>query len=459
VVTFDDRVEHPADLGDGLVPATDRNRYRAVEHLARVEARGGTMLLEPLRAGLRLLAGSAVDEHRDRVLVLVTDGQVGNEDQVLREIAPLVGRTRVHAVGIDTAVNAGFLGRLAAVGAGRCELVESEDRLDEAMENIHQRIGAPVVTGLTLSADGLSLVDDTRTPAKLSAIHAGVPLVVAGRYRGPASGTLTLRGRTGDDREWSAAVAVQPRAERAVAQQWARAPLRDLEDRHVTGGRDLAAQIVETSLRYGVLCRFTAFVAVDTEVVADGEPHRVVQPVELPAGWQPSSAGAPVFTRAAFAAPIGTAHFTTSLAAPAPPPFAAPGAPMMAAPARSRRPAGPSGYATADATPASVPDASLRAIVAVEVERLREATSLHRVERRRLLADLSSRLVVLVDPNDPAQRPVVEALRLMRSADVDRTWPEIIRLLAEFAGDGAGRPRSAGSARPEKPGRRGSFWR
>ena len=42
-----------------------------------------------------------------------------------------------------------------------------------------------------------------------------------------------------------------------------------------------------TSERFGVLCRFTAWVAVDDRVVTEGgEPHRVIQPVEMPAGWE-----------------------------------------------------------------------------------------------------------------------------------------------------------------------------
>ena len=49
VLTFDDRVDRPAGLPAGLVEASDRNRYRAVEHLARVDARGGTEMLSPLR--------------------------------------------------------------------------------------------------------------------------------------------------------------------------------------------------------------------------------------------------------------------------------------------------------------------------------------------------------------------------------------------------------------------------
>ncbi|NKE64055.1 VWA domain-containing protein, partial [Lentzea sp. PSKA42] len=277
VITFDDRVERPAELGTGLVAATDRHRFRAVEHLAAVQARGGTEMFEPLREGLSLLADAS--EGRDPVLVLVTDGQVGNEDQVLRDIAPVINRTRVHAVGIDTAVNAGFLGRLVARGAGRCELVESEDRLDEAMAQIQRRIGAPVITDVVVSPE-------SSLPRQPSAIYPGVPLVALGRYRGPAPDSFTVRGRTRDGADWQETVAVRQHAEPAVRAQWARAALRDLEDRYATGDRAVESVIVQTSLRFGVLCRFTAFVAVDERVVSDGTVHRVVQPVEQPAGWE-----------------------------------------------------------------------------------------------------------------------------------------------------------------------------
>jgi len=80
---------------------------------------------------------------------------------------------------------------------------------------------------------------------------------------------------------------------------WARAHLRDLEDRyaglpgHHTGElARMERQITDVSLRYGVLCRFTAFIAVDSRVITDGGvPHRVTQPVELPAGWDLAGRG------------------------------------------------------------------------------------------------------------------------------------------------------------------------
>jgi len=462
VVTFDHEVGHPADLGEGLVAATDRNRYRAVEHLAGVDARGGTELLAPIRDGLALLGRS--DDQRDRTLVLVTDGQVGNEDQILHEIAPLVGRTRVHAVGVDTAVNAGFLGRLAATGAGRCELVESEDRLDDAMEHIQRRIAAPVVTDVVVSAEGVDLVEDARRPA---AIYPGVPLVVSGRYRGTASGGLAVRGRTRDGQAWDVVVPVEHRDEPAITAQWARAELRRLEDAYVAGDSSLEPTIVATSLRFGVLCRFTAFVAVDSEVVADGEVHRVVQPVDLPAGW---SAPAPVPQFSGFVGfappaapapggmpmPLASAPDFAAMPVSAMPPAGSPPPPPAAAPRMAKRAGGPvfggsGGGAVPESLRVTVDQGSdeLRRIAATEAVRLRDGAGLPDFERRDLLADLASRLDTLLagQPGsdcDPLRRLVAT---LLAGGAVDALWTEAVTVLEAFAAAGAA------------PERRAAFWR
>jgi len=430
VVTFDHQLDRPEELGKGLSEATDRNRFRAVEHLSRADARGGTELLTPLREGLGLLADSGA---RDRVLVLVTDGQVGNEDQILAEITPLIGATRVHTVGIDRAVNLGFLGRLAALGAGRCELVESEDRLDEAMEQIHRRIAAPVLTDVRITAEGFAV-----EPAAPRTVFPGVPLVVFGRYTGTAGGTLTVRGRTRDGEDFVRQIPVRDSAEPAVTAQWARARLRELEDRYLAGRNELEQTIVATSLRYGVLCRFTAYVAVDSRVVTEnGEVRRVTQPVESPSGWD------------MFDTPSAPGMVLASLAAPLPPPAAAPRlggfAPARAEAKRSgpmpfaQVPAGlqAAGRSRAMAAPGSSPLtlADLRAIVTVEATRLREAEGRSALERRDLLADLASRLGALLEGREDAElkglRRLVE--RLKADGGLPEKWALARETLEGFA--------------------------
>src|SRR5215217_776160 len=282
----------PVDRGTGLQAASDHARFLAVDYLSRLEARGGTEMAAPLARALEVLTGSSgdlPDGPRDLALVLVTDGQVGNEDQILRLLAPRLGGVRIYTVGVDTAVNEGFLKRLAGFGGGAFELVESEDRLDEVMDRVQRRIGAPVLTDLELVLAGLDVDLDSLAPRRLPALFAGSPLVVSGRFAGPAAGAVTVRGRDAAGQPWSATVEATAGDAAALTATWARAHLRDLEDRYATDpapDRDLERRIVETSLRFGVLCRFTAFVAADVHVVNEGGfVHRVLQPVEAPAGW------------------------------------------------------------------------------------------------------------------------------------------------------------------------------
>ncbi|HEX2159583.1 MAG TPA: VIT domain-containing protein [Actinomycetes bacterium] len=277
--------------GNGLQVAGDHARFQAVDYLSRLEARGGTEMAAPLSRALELLTGPAggEPEGRDRALVLVTDGQVGNEDQILRLLAPRLGGVRVYAVGVDTAVNEGFLKRLAGLGGGAYELVESEDRLDAVMDRVHRRIGAPVLTGLELEPAGFDMDRASLAPRRLPDLFAGSALVVSGRFEGAPEGAVVVRGRDAAGQPWSATVPVTRTESSALTATWARAHLRDLEDRYATDpspDRDLERRIVETSLRFGVLCRFTAFVAADVQVVNEGGVvHRVLQPVEAPAGW------------------------------------------------------------------------------------------------------------------------------------------------------------------------------
>ncbi|MFI6295456.1 VIT domain-containing protein [Nonomuraea sp. NPDC050790] len=441
VLAFDSYVEAAFD---GLREASDRNRYRAVEHLSRMDARGGTELLEPLRQAIALLGETA----RERVIVLVTDGQVGNEDQILEQTGGALSAMRVHTVGIDQAVNAGFLSRLAGLGAGRCELVESEDRLDAAMEQIHRRIGAPLVTDLSLKG----LETEPGTVTHLGSIFPGVPLRVYGRYREAAA--VTVRGLAAGA-PWEERVAATVVDNPALKAVWARAHLRELEDRYAMGEHELEGQIVRTSLEYGVLCRFTAYVAADTRQVTEGGPeHRVIQPVELPRGWETPAAAAPM---AAFQMP-------------------APGSPLSAPAAGIHEAAdnlssfggaggggGPRGFAPpaaaggqamkrgrgfARAVPASRPLApgavrhsldAVRPQLVAELDRLKAARG---VPDPLYLADLASRLAVLAAFLGGHAELAALARELESAdrpgADLAALWARAIEVLTSLTSGGGG---------------------
>jgi Ca-activated chloride channel homolog len=488
VLCFDNVVERMPGAAERLAEATDRNRFRTIEWLARTPARGGTEMLEPLEQAVRLLTDEtkgAQTTGRDRVLVLVTDGQVGNEDHILQRISARLAGIRVHVVGIDRAVNAGFLGRLAAAGRGRCELVESEDRLDEAATRIHRRIGVPLVTELTLAANEGQIVSGTVAPSLQPDLFSGVPLVVTGRWRGHSGGTIAVTGTLSDGTPFQNEVAAATGGSPASTAAWARAHLRDLEDRYasLTGrgtvelGR-LEEQITDVSLRFGVLCRFTAFVAVDSRVVTDGAgPHRVTQPVELPSGWQPTGPGQQPTAAMPLAARRPGAMAPMAAAAPMAPPPMWPrpmaGGPMTEA-AMPPPPLMPTGPMPAAGPTGPMPTggkraAAMRARVAgrrepqvgdaprlVEARRQMadEAAELRGVhdapdsERARLLGDLATRIDALLAwlGGERAADQLTGLAELVgklracdrpgapRGAELDALWQEAIRVLTGFAG-------------------------
>ncbi|MDQ1414715.1 MAG: Ca-activated chloride channel, partial [Acidimicrobiaceae bacterium] len=289
---------------------------------------------------------------RSRCCILVTDGQVGNEDQLVR-LATDAG-VRMFTVGIGRAVNAGLLRRLAAVTGGRCDLVESEDRHDDVLADLQRRIGHPVLESVTVRFEGLIAEDATMTPSRPADLFPGVPLVVSGRFRGRPGGRAIVSGHDGTTRSCD----VLEGSSQAAAPVWARAHLRELEDRYAARSRVgagemevLAKEIVSVSLRHRVLCRFTAWVAVDQSGDrVEGPLHRIVQPVEMPSGWAPSgwapsgsapsgwaSAGAPMT-----AVPM-RATFERGVTVPPPSPT-----PLRPQPAPGSQP--PTGMATPTAT-------------------------------------------------------------------------------------------------------------
>jgi Ca-activated chloride channel family protein len=458
VYAFDNTIETPPEFGGlGLVPASDRQRYRAVEFLAKIDARGGTEMAQPLDQGVQALT----DGTRERILVLITDGQVGNEDQILKHLGPRLRELRVFALGIDQAVNAAFLRRLADLGGGACELVESEDRLDEVMASIHRRIDTPLLTGLRLERTGGWQDLDAVVPGRLPDLFAGAPVTITGRYRGTASGGLILLAQDAGGQPWAATVEGVRSGGGAAAVVWARGYLRELEDRYVIsqGNREeLEKQIVSLSLRFGVLCRFTAFMAVDRSETVNpgGQVQSVVQPVEMPREWAAMRGVVPAACQPGH---IGYA----SLARPVPFGFSFKDV--------SRRAAKAIFGSVMDEAAESLPVESAPAPVDVtplrqraaellqELRSLQPADAAERWEHLRQLAEKLAKLVQAIQVAGSAEgRELEKVLKRIRQqltrkrrqdAESVSLWAQLEAVLAAFAG----------SATPPPSAKRDEFWK
>jgi len=295
IVAFDNLIEW-FEGARRLVAADEDALARGERWLRSVDARGGTEVDAALADALALLDARSDATGRQGAVVLVTDGQVGNEGAVLKRLRLTRGAVRLFVVGVDTAVNAAFLDQLARAGHGTSVLVEPGASLEGALVSIGRDIGRPLVTDLSIEGAGGAVVEaGSVAPSRIPDLFGGRASMMA--FRASTAGPVRVRGTSADGSPFE--ITVSPRAVTfpAVAHLWARERLTDLEDAYRLEPQRadaLRTEIVDLSIAHHVLTRFTAFVAVDArEAVANPlERRKVVQPVEMPASWDAEAIGA-----------------------------------------------------------------------------------------------------------------------------------------------------------------------
>jgi Ca-activated chloride channel family protein len=158
------------------------------------------------------------------------------------------------------------------------------------MAAVQRRIGTPLLAGLQLDVAGLAVEPGEIVPRRLPDLFPDSPLLILGRYCGRTDGAITIRGAGAGGTPYAETVPSEVRENPAIAAAWARGQIRQLEDRFAAGDGDRATlerAILGLSLRHQVLCRFTAYVAIDRSQVVNegGSVHRITQPVDRPQGW------------------------------------------------------------------------------------------------------------------------------------------------------------------------------
>jgi len=111
---------------------------------------------------------------------------------------------------------------------------------------------------------------------------------------GPAEGTVTLRGNTGQggyEEQIGVSLPGEPPDHDALASLWARAKVADLMNRDLAAMQrgefpeDLKSEITNLGIEFRLMTQFTSFVAVEEmTVTVGGEPTRINVPVEMPDG-------------------------------------------------------------------------------------------------------------------------------------------------------------------------------
>jgi len=266
-------------LGEKPIPATKANVQRGLRYVKSLKSGGGTMMIRGIRAALDF----PHDPERVRYVTFLTDGYIGNDREIIGEVHDRLGEARIFSFGIGSSVNRYLLDRVARLGRGVVAYVGLNDDPNEVMDLFMQRIQHPAMTDVGIDWGSMS-VDDVY-PKRLPDLFAGRPVIVTGRFEGDGATTLRIAGRVGEQRvEIPLTINLEDAASanKALANVWARMRIADLANRMTWDEEgEIPDEIRHVALEYGLMSVFTAFIAVDSSRITEGD-HGTIVPVAVP---------------------------------------------------------------------------------------------------------------------------------------------------------------------------------
>jgi Ca-activated chloride channel family protein len=279
---------HTEQLFTTPVPANALNLQKAREYIQRLAANGGTEMAPALEAALIMPSRPGLM----RQVVFITDGSVGNERQLLGQVAEQLGATRMFPVSIGSAPNGWFMRKMAEIGRGSHTHIGQLDEVSERMTLLWDKIRTPAITDICIDWG----VPAEYYPEVIPDLYAGTPLWVVARLPEVPS-QVSLCGEL-NGAGWSfAAVPDAEAGSKTLATAWAQRKVEALQDSVSFGAsaQDMALEITQVALDYGLLTQHTALVAVDRTPARPALAPLATGnvPSLLPAGSSAHSAGFP----------------------------------------------------------------------------------------------------------------------------------------------------------------------
>jgi Ca-activated chloride channel family protein len=291
VITFNSAV---SSLTPELLPASQREG--TIAQVQSLEAGGSTDIHAALMRALEL---ADMDSERPQIVLFLTDGlpTVGEQEpaRILEDVRLSSGASvRLFPFGVGYDVNSALLDALAQENHGASAYILPGENLEERVSAFYSKVDMPVLAGLSL--DFGDTVVENLYPYPLPDLFLGSQLVLVGRYRSDGPAAITLRGTVnGQERLYRYEDLFFPAEETRrdfLPRLWASRKIGYLlsEIRLHGTNTEVVEEIIDLSLRYGIMTPYTSFLVDETGHVLTEEGREEAQrdyaaaaPTEAPA--------------------------------------------------------------------------------------------------------------------------------------------------------------------------------
>ena len=256
------------------VAATPENIQQGLAYVDSLTADGGTEIPPAIeQAFVKPPINNTL-----RLVVFLTDGYIGNEAEVLAQIAERIGEARIYALGIGTSVNRFLLEEMAIKGHGFARFIDPTEKADDVAIQLASKLESPVLTDITIDWGDLQVSD--LSPSRIPDLFAGSSIRIQGKYQQPGQHTIKVSGLV-NGRKAQLPITVNLPADseeqdNPIPVIWARSQIADamrqinMPSYMRTAGADentLKDKATNLGLDFSLTTQWTAFVAVSQKIV------------------------------------------------------------------------------------------------------------------------------------------------------------------------------------------------
>jgi Ca-activated chloride channel homolog len=283
IITFGTNVVH---FQPDLIKATSENIETARAFVVDIGALGLTNINDALTQSLQQSFSSGYANS----IVFLTDGHPTWGETFIPDILTNVRANNTNNVsiftfGVGEDVSQVLLTQLAVENGGYAEYIYQDDDISQKISNHFKRISKPVLADLDIKIEGL--VTSDKFPRPLPDLYWGNQVLQLGIYKNSGEFPVYLNGQVRDKNvsyRADATFSNIPGGHRFVPRLWAKAKIDFLMDQIDIYGEidELVDQIIELSLKFQILTKYTAFYA---DPNAPGTAVEENENVEMPDGF------------------------------------------------------------------------------------------------------------------------------------------------------------------------------
>ena len=279
------------------IPYNGENLKEMLNRLKKIDADlGGTEVLAPLRE----IYKQRVPDGYSREVILITDGQIGNESEIMGLIKEGDYGSRLFTVGIGHGPNEYFIRQLTRLAGGTSELIAPGERIEPKILRLFRQVMSERMDDLRIDWNNGNLQTEQAPFNPVLFTRESMSVFARAKENLKIPGEISVSFMVGKSRkEWSIPVREVKGEGAPVHLLWAKERIRDLEEGTSEGikrgsrqterrEKQVRDEIKELSRDFGILSRETSFVAIEKRVgdeKTSGEAVLRKIPVMLTREW------------------------------------------------------------------------------------------------------------------------------------------------------------------------------